>query len=70
MQALVFLGLVLGNLALLVHLSEKAIHLRKSWKDHRLLVNNHPEMESNVNVPLLWLRLQHLLLGRDPSGIN
>ena len=46
MQALVFLGLVLGNLALLVHLSEKAIHLRKSWKDHRLLVNNHPEMES------------------------
>ncbi len=46
MQALVFLGLALGNLALLVHLSEKAIRLRKSWKDHRLLVNNHPEMES------------------------
>ena len=46
MQALVFLGLVLGNLALLVHLSEKAIRLRKSWKNHRLLVNNHPEMES------------------------
>ena len=46
MQVLVFLGLVLGNLALLVHLLEKAIRLRKSWKDHRLLVNNHPEMES------------------------
>ena len=46
MQALVFLGLVLGNLALLVHLSEKAIRLRKSWKDQRLLVNNHPGMES------------------------
>ena len=46
MQALVFLGLVLGNLALLVHLSEKAILLRKRWKDHKLLVNNHPEMKS------------------------
>ena len=46
MQALVFLGLVLGNLALLVHLSETAIRLRKSWKDHRLLVNNDPEMKS------------------------
>jgi hypothetical protein len=46
MQALVFLGLMLGNLALLVHLSEKAILLRKKWKDHKLLVNNHPEMKS------------------------
>ena len=46
MQALVFLGLVLGNLALVVHLSEKAILLRKRWKDHKLLVNNHPEMKS------------------------
>ena len=46
MRALVFLGLVLGNLALLVHLSEKAIHLRKRWKDQKLLVNNHPEMKS------------------------
>ena len=46
MQALVFLGLVLSNLVLLMHLSEKAILLRKRWKDHRLLVNNHPEMKS------------------------
>ena len=46
LQALVCLGLVLGNLALLVHLSEKAIRLRKSWKNHRLLVNNDPELKS------------------------
>ena len=46
MQALAFLGLVLGNLALLVHLSEKVIRLRKRCKNHRLLINNHPEMNS------------------------
>ena len=32
MKALVFLGLALGNLALLVHLSEKAIRLEKAGK--------------------------------------
>jgi len=32
MQALVFLGLVLGNLALLVHLSEKLFALEKDGK--------------------------------------
>ena len=46
MRALLFLGLVLVNLALLVHLSEKALRFRKRWKDHKLLVNNHPEMKS------------------------
>ena len=46
MRALVFVGLVLVNLALLVHLLEKAFRLRKRWKDHKLLVNNHPEMKS------------------------
>ena len=45
-RALAFLGLVLVNLALLVHLSEKALRFRKRWKDHKLLVNNHPEMKS------------------------
>ena len=46
MRALAFLGLVIVKLALLVHLSEKAVRLRKRWKDHKRLVNNHPEMKS------------------------
>ena len=46
MRVLVFVGLALVNLALLVHLSEKAVRLRKRWKDHKRLVNNHPEMKS------------------------
>ena len=62
MQALVCLGLMLGNLSLLVHLSEKAIRLRKSWKDHRLLVNNHPEMKSvDPNQGLLAFKSDDLI---------
>ena len=46
MQSLMFLALVLVNIALLVHLTEKVIRYRKRWIDNRLLVNNHPEMKS------------------------
>ena len=46
MRGLAFVGLVLVNLSLLVHLSEKAFHLRKRWKDHKRLFNSHPEMKS------------------------
>ena len=46
MRALVFVGLVLVNLALLVNLSETAVRLRKRWKDDKRPVNNHPEMKS------------------------
>mgnify|MGYP001160218840 FL=1 len=46
MQALTFLALVLVNIALLVHLLEKALGFRKRWRDYNLLVNRHPEMKS------------------------
>ena len=45
MQALEFLALVLVNLALVIHLSEKASGW---WKERRRLdrlVNDHPEMK-------------------------
>ena len=46
MQALTFLALVLVNIALLVHLLEKALGFWKRWRDYNLLVNRHPEMKS------------------------
>ena len=46
MQALTFLALVLVNIALLVHLLEKAFDFRKRWRYYNLLVNRHPEMKS------------------------
>lgn len=46
MQALMFLTLVLVNLALMVHLTEKAFGFWKKWKNHKLLVNDHPEMNA------------------------
>ena len=75
MQALVFLGLVLGNLALLVHLSEKAILLRKRWKDHRLLVNKHPEMKSvDAEQGLLAFKSDYIIrafvLDNEKPGIS
>ena len=62
MRALVFVGLVLVNLALLVHLSEKAVRLRKRWKGHKRLVNNHPEMKSvDPNQGLLAFKSDDLI---------
>ena len=46
MQVLTFLALVLVNIALLIHLTEKLLSYRKRWRDNKLLVNNHPEMKS------------------------
>ena len=46
MQVLTFLALVLVNIALLIHLTEKLLGYRKRWRDNKLLVNNHPEMKS------------------------
>ena len=46
MQVLIFLALVLANLALLIHLVEKVVSYWKRWKEHKLLVNDHPEMNS------------------------
>ena len=46
MQALIFLALILSNIALIIHLAEKAINIKKKFKNHQLLVNNHPEMDA------------------------
>ena len=46
MWTLIILALVLVNIALIVHLAEKSLSFEKRWKNHKLLVNNHPEMVS------------------------
>ena len=46
MQGLMLLALVLVNIVLLMHLTEKLLGYRKKWRDNKLLVNNHPEMKS------------------------
>ena len=46
MRVLTLLALVLVNIVLLIHLTEKLLGFRKRWRDKKLLVNNHPEMKS------------------------
>ena len=46
MRALMFLALLLVNIALLIHLTEKVLGFRKRRRNNKLLVNNHPEMKS------------------------
>ena len=75
MRALVFVGLVLVNLALLVHLSEKAFRLRQRWKGHKRLVNNSPEMKSvDPNQGLLDFKSDNLIrafiLDNQEPGIS
>ena len=75
MRALVFVGLALVNLALLVHLSEKALRFWKRWKDHKRLVNNHPEMKSvDPNQGLLAFKSDDLIrafvLDNQEPGIS
>ena len=41
-----FLALLLVNIALLIHLTEKVLGFRKRRRNNKLLVNNHPEMKS------------------------
>ncbi len=41
-----FLALALGNIAMLVHLTEKVLGFRKRWRNRKLLVNDHPEMRT------------------------
>jgi hypothetical protein len=46
MKVLILLAVVLVNLALIIHLSEKVFSYWKRIKDHKNLVNDHPEMKS------------------------
>ena len=46
MNSLIFLALVLINLALIFYLCEKLFSYLKRYTNHKKLVNDHPEMKS------------------------
>ena len=46
MKALIFVSVVLVNLALIFYLGEKVFSYWKRFKDLKNLVNDHPEMRS------------------------
>ena len=59
--ALVFLGLALGNVALLVHLSEKAIRLEKAGKTTGF---------SSTTIPSWSQLIRALVLDNEELGIS
>ena len=75
MQALMLLALALVNLALIVHLSEKAFGFWKQWKNHKLLVNDHPEMNAvNPDQGLMTFESDDItrafVLDNDEPGVS
>lgn len=73
MKVLILLAVVLVNLVLIIHLGEKVFSFWKRIKDHKKLVNDHPEMRSvDPEQGLLGFEsddvIRALLLDNDEPG--